>query len=73
MIDVFGPELESLTHSREISTQDQTTRLRVSGSVLTARPSSDHLDLVGSIAFSSFQPALGSTSVEQGELAVASL
>lgn len=56
MTDVSGPELESLTLSGEFS--DQTATLSVNGSTLTASPSGDHLNVVGSIAFARFRPAV---------------
>src|SRR5262249_30904286 len=59
MTDASGPQSESLTLSGEISsTQDQTATLSVNGSVLKATRSGDHLNLVGSILFASFQPAV---------------
>ena len=58
MTDASGPQSESRTLSGEISKEDQTATLSVNGSVLTARPSGDHLNLIGSIAFATFQPAV---------------
>ncbi len=58
MTDVSGPESESLTLSGEISSiQDQTATWSVGGSVLKATHSGNHMNLIGSVTRSDFQPA----------------
>ncbi len=58
MTDVSGPESENLTLSGEISSiQDRTATWSVGGSVLKATRSGDHMNLIGSVSRSDFQPA----------------
>lgn len=58
MTDVSGPQSESLTLTGEISsTQSETATWSIGGSVITATHSGDHLNLVGSVPQSDFQPA----------------
>lgn len=58
MTDVSGPQSQRLTLSGEISsTQSQTATWSIGGSVITATHSGDHMNIIGAVPQSDFQPA----------------
>jgi hypothetical protein len=58
MTDVSAPQTQRFTLSGEISsTKSQTATWSVGGSVITATHSGDHINIIGSVPLSDFQPA----------------